>query len=341
MKIKSLFTFASVGLALGASLLADDRDTTARLAFSDPAKPGKLVVHVSNGEVSVRGADVKEVTVTSALDAKTNGKEKPRKDGLRVIGTSSQFALDEKDNVITLNYGRMGWAENADFDIVVPRDTAVSVQMNLGGEIRIAHLSGDVDIKNLNGEVNLVDLGGSAIVESMNGEINASFTAFPTDKPYAFTSMNGEISVTVPANAAADVRFRTQNGTILTDFDDTTLVTKTEPGSSSSSMSYSTSEEARRIARDAANAARDAMRAAREVAAEVSRAVRAEYGDGNSDAKPSVAPVAPVPPVPPVAPSIPALSGGKVISGQLNGGGASLQISTMNGDIVLRQRKDG
>jgi hypothetical protein len=39
-------------------------------------------------------------------------------------------------------------------------------------------------------------------------------------------------------------------------------------------------------------------------------------------------------PFPPVLPSI---SGGKVVSGALNGGGPEIQIATMNGTITLRK----
>ncbi len=34
------------------------------------------------------------------------------------------------------------------------------------------------------------------------------------------------------------------------------------------------------------------------------------------------------------------MAGGKVINGTLNGGGVDLQVATMNGDIVVRKRKD-
>jgi hypothetical protein len=43
---------------------------------------------------------------------------------------------------------------------------------------------------------------------------------------------------------------------------------------------------------------------------------------------------APIPPIPPILPSI---SGGKVVSGTLNGGGPEIQIATMNGTITLRK----
>ena len=46
---------------------------------------------------------------------------------------------------------------------------------------------------------------------------------------------------------------------------------------------------------------------------------------------------APIPPIPPMPPIMPSLSGGKVVSGALNGGGPDIQIATMNGTITLRK----
>jgi hypothetical protein len=45
--------------------------------------------------------------------------------------------------------------------------------------------------------------------------------------------------------------------------------------------------------------------------------------------------VPPVPPVPPV-PAIPTITGGKLVTGALNGGGPEISVATMNGDVTLR-----
>ena len=337
MKTPPLLALSGLFLSLVTASFAAS-DSTATIAFSSPDKPGTLVAVVSNGTISVRGADVDTVTIRSEVAPEKSSRVKSN--GMRVLGSSSQFSVDEKDNVITLNYGRLGWSDDAEFEIIVPRNTNLTLQMNLGGEVSVANVTGNVDIKNLNGEVDLENLGGGAIVESMNGEISASFTTLPKDKPIALSSMNGEITVRLPGDAAADVRFRTQNGTIMTDFDDAVLVTKTESGSSSS-MGYTSSDEARRQAREIGRAAAEAARAASEIAREAAREAERVMRDGLGDSNPhpaAAAPALPAMPAMPAMPAIPTLAGGKVISGKLNGGGTSLQIATMNGDIILRHR---
>ena len=83
-------------------------------------------------------------------------------------------------------------------------------------------------MKSTNGEIQLDDVGGAALVETMNGEITASFRELREGKPLSFTTMNGAVVIRVPGEAKANVRFRTQNGSVLTDFEETTLQTKTE-----------------------------------------------------------------------------------------------------------------
>jgi hypothetical protein len=153
------------------------------------------------------------------------------------------------------------------------------------------------------------------------------------DKAVSFTSMNGEIEVHLPADSKANVRFRTQNGSILTDFPEEVLKTKTE----ASPAHQATSEAARAAGLAARDAGREAARLAKEVVKEVHQAIREAGGEMH----PSAAPQPPKPPHPFAFnfphPPIPPMVGGKVVSGQLNGGGVDIQIATMNGDIIVRK----
>lgn len=305
---------------------AADETTTSSVKFSDPAKPGLLRVYISHGDLKVRGDDVDAITVRSS--AQPEGRSATRRDGLRVISTAASFSLTEKDNVVELNYGndsRHGGGR-AEFTIVVPRSTALDVTNSWGGDIDVEGVAGDVEVKNMNGEIELAELGGGALVETMNGEITASFVALPAGKALSFTSMNGEIALRIPEDAKANVRFRTQNGSILTDFDEASLVTKSETFTSDAPQA------AGEAARVAGEVAREVAQAAREVSTEIKAAIEAERG------RSSVTVVrVPRAPRPPRVPSIPAMAGGKVVSGTLNGGGSDIQIATMNGDIVVRK----
>jgi hypothetical protein len=343
--LAATFAFVLLVTAIAAprARAADDVSTT-RIKFSDAAKPGTLKVSLKMGDVTITGTDDPEVTVETELESQ----DAPvRKDGLRVISESATFSLKEQDNVVTLDTGDYwgGFGNDAEFNIRVPRNTNVIVSNGFGGEISIEDIDGDIDVKSLNGEISLDNISGSALVETMNGEISATIRQLSADKPLSFTSMNGEIDIHLPADAQAKIRLRTQNGAILTDFDEKALATKTEAVSGSrnrdgrftvnvdvdSEIKTAMREAVRAgvvAAREVAEAMREAAAAAREAAAEV----RAE-SQSNANGIP------PVPPIPPVSP-VPPMTGGKLVSGLLNGGeGPEIYAAAMNGDVTLRKVK--
>jgi len=80
----------------------------------------------------------------------------------------------------------------------------------------------------MRGAIRLEDVAGGVVAGTMSGEIQANIRELREGKPLSFTSMNGEVTLRLPEQAKANVRLRTQNGAVLTDFDDTALVTKTE-----------------------------------------------------------------------------------------------------------------
>jgi hypothetical protein len=335
-------------LALGLLAGARAADDTSTIKFSDPNKPGTLRVQVARGDIRIKGADVKEVSVKSDATPVTRA---PRKDGLRVLTASSGFSLSEKDNVVTLDTMSDGWhGGGADFNLTVPRNTNVVVTNAWGGgDVNVSNISGDLEIECMHGEVHLDSVTGGALVSTLNGEIHASFVQLLPNKPLSFTSMNGEVLLRLPGDAKANVQLRTQNGSILTDFDETALVTKVEttartsvktirgvsprsapkPGVLPQEAREAIAEAARvgaEAAREAAQAVREAAQAARE-GAEVARAAEAARAG------------APIPPAPPAPPRMPKItpSGGKLVTGTLNGGGAEINVSTMNGDVTLRK----
>ena len=317
---------ASLSAMLLTSAYAADSDT-ASIKFSKPDQPGTLKVRVANGDIEVRGTDAAEVTVQTEL--KPEG-DSQRDDGLRVLTSSSSYSLTEKDNVITLSYGE-GWPSGGgDFNISVPRNTNIIISSSFGGEIMISDVSGNLEVKSLNGEVTLKQISGGALVETMNGEIEVDVVALKENTPLSFTSMNGEVSLRLPVDAKANVQLRTHNGAILTDFDETRLVTKTASlkgvagQSGSHSMSGSMSADIRDIANEAARMGREAAREAR-----AAHEAHADRNKGDNETEHDI----PMPPVPPLPP----MTGGKVVSGTLNGGGPEIRISTMNGDVTLRK----
>jgi hypothetical protein len=319
---------------------------SAQYKFSDPAKPGTVKIRIGRGNLVVRAGDGPEITIQS----NSAPKQSPvRPDGLRVLTESTGYSFTEEKNVATLDYGIENPGESGDFQITVPRNTAIIVNDLWGGDVTCSGISGDLDIRSRNGKVSLDDVSGGALVEATNGEIRATIREIHEGRPLSFTSVNGAVSIRLPADAKANVRLRTQNGTILTDFDEKALVTKTEMapvhsrrlkqaspgdggnGSGGDALDANTKEEIKEAIRETAQALHETNQAIQE-AAQASREAMGESG-----------PFAPVPPIPtllPPIPPLPPMTGGKIVSGTLNGGGPEIQAMTVNGDVILRKYLD-
>lgn len=319
----------------------DHEGSTARVKFSDPTKPGTLKLTIPWAEARITGTDGDEIVVVSSLDQK--GGSEVDDEGFRRLDDQTTFELIEKDNVAVVSItGDNTWsAHGAEFEIQVPRSTNLVVSNSMGGDIEVNGVEGDLDINSMNGEVTLRDIASSAVVNTMNGEISASFKRAPV-KPVSFSTMNGEIDVRLPADTKANLRMRTHNGSIRTNFPDKVLQTKTEKVSGRSPADLAeeirnrdreTAEidrEHAEMAREAAKIASEAARAGMAIAREVTREVSRELARSGIEG----VPVPPMPPMPPV-PSF----GGKLIVGALNGGGVDIKLTSMNGAITLRQGK--
>jgi hypothetical protein len=365
MKTWSLSTLRLASLLAAATLLSSpllraERDeddehagATARVQFSDPAKPGTLKFSLPWAEVRVTGTDGNEVVVSSSLDQK--GRAEVDHEGFRRLDEDVTFELLEKDNVAFISVaGDNLWAAHgAEFEIKVPRNTNLVIRTEAGGDIEVNGVEGDLDINSMNGEVVLRDVASSAVVNTMNGEISASFKSAPV-KPVSLSSMNGEIEVALPSDTKANLRIRTHSGSIRTNFRDSALQTKTEkvtgrgvpapvapvaapapvaPGAPAADMADAQRELAREQARLDREQARMEARIARDAAkaaADVARSVQVHVNvDGES-----VSPVIVIPPIPP----IPGF-GGKSIVGTLNGGGVDIKLTSMNGTITVREAR--
>jgi hypothetical protein len=327
-------------------------DTT--IKFSDPAKPGTVRVILGHGNLRVRGADVSEISVRS--DAAPVSNKAVRKDGLRVLTSASSYALVEKDNVVTLDAISEGGHGGADFTVVMPRSARLSVQSTWGGaNVTCADLDGDLDIKSNNGDIKLERVGGGVLVETMNGKIVAGIRELRDNKPLSFTTMNGDVFIHVAEEAKANIRFRTQNGSVLTAFPETALVTKNEnspvprrtprppkaptvttspkpsPAPRAGALTENDKEEIRNGAREAAQAVKEASRAADEAirqGAQAAKEAMQATQEGLAQAGISIN-------LKGSNFSIPTISGGQLVTGTLNGGGPEISVSTMSGDIKL------
>jgi hypothetical protein len=205
--------------ALAAPAMAQD-DERLVVPLTDPSRRAMLEVALFSGDIQIEGYDGNEIIIVAdaPMVGPDGAEREPRADGLRRIQTSSVgLTVEEGDNRVSL---RMDFSpKNVDLEIRVPRRTSVHANLVNGGDVEITGLEGEHELQNVNGDVVATDVSGSAVMNSTNGDVRATFTSVARDRPMSFTSFNGDVDISLPANLSADLVVSSQQGDVYTDFD--------------------------------------------------------------------------------------------------------------------------
>ena len=198
-----------IAVALGAIAFAQDG---IRIPFSDPSRPGRVVVHTLNGNITVKAGPPGAVTV----ETKETRHHKERTDGLHRIPMQPGMQAEESENTITVSSNP---PNDTDLFVTVPAQNAAVKLNSISGDITIEGVGGDIEVDATNGKAILTNVSGSAVAHSLNGGVTANFVQVAPDKAMSFDSLNGDINVTLPGSTRARLKMKTDNGELYTDFD--------------------------------------------------------------------------------------------------------------------------
>jgi DUF4097 and DUF4098 domain-containing protein YvlB len=107
---------------------------------------------------------------------------------------------------------------NYDFKVRVPRDVKLELRTVNNSHITVEGTAGDYTISNVNGPIEMKDVEGSGTVHTVNGGVKVVYARNPAG-PTSFKSVNGSLDISFRAGLNADVRMKTLNGGLYTDFD--------------------------------------------------------------------------------------------------------------------------
>jgi DUF4097 and DUF4098 domain-containing protein YvlB len=210
--------FAAI-LCLGPVLLNAQAAPDNRVAVPiDATRPVNLRAHLVSGSITVKGADVKEITVEARVRHDEGQHEGSRAAGMkRIPMTSTGLNIEAENNQVRISTDSV--QRTTDLTITVPVHTSLSLHTVNDGNISVSGVDGEFDINDINGEVDLKNIGGSAVAHALNGHVVVTFNRIDPQKPMSFSSLNGDIDVTFPADLKANVSLRTDNGEVYSDFD--------------------------------------------------------------------------------------------------------------------------
>jgi hypothetical protein len=133
----------------------------------------------------------------------------------RIDNMSMGLDVTEENNVITV----VGNESSGHLTIQVPVQTSLVLRSVNGGAITVENISGSIDANHTNGGISITNVSGSVLANTTNGKVTVSLNKVSADKAMSFTSFNGTVDVTLPADVKANVMMKTNNGEIWSDFD--------------------------------------------------------------------------------------------------------------------------
>ena len=186
------------------------------VTLSDPSRPPLVKASLVNGGITVKGYDGKEVVVEAR--ARNRDRESARSDSnmKRIIVSSTGLSVEEENNEVRINTD--SYMRPVDLTISVPVHTSLKLSAVNSGDIVVTGVDGELDVNDVNGSITLNNVSGSAVAHALNGRLLATFTRV-NQKPMAFSSLNGDIDVTFPADLKANLSLKSDRGDILSDFD--------------------------------------------------------------------------------------------------------------------------
>jgi hypothetical protein len=115
--------------------------------------------------------------------------------------------------------GRMNVQNNdvtVHFTVHVPAGVAF-VGKTVNGSVEATHLNGDVALSTVNGSTTF-STTGTGRASTVNGSIRGEMGRADWSDRLSMSTVNGGITLTLPASLSTDVKFTTVNGDITTDF---------------------------------------------------------------------------------------------------------------------------
>ena len=105
---------------------------------------------------------------------------------------------------------------NVEFTVKVPAGVKLGAH-TVNGAVHAKDIEGDVEAETVNGDVE-VESGGLVKAETVNGSIDARFGRADWTGKLEFETVNGSITLGLPADLSADVDAEVLNGRIASDF---------------------------------------------------------------------------------------------------------------------------
>jgi len=342
----ALLIVALVFLTLAAGLRADARELTAHASrkqdFTASGNLKSLAVENVNGGVEIvsgpsfkADADVTVFASTERLASHWLAEVK-----VRFENDNGELTLYTDEPGVSVRRSGRGWSVHSRHDdgdwrtevkyrITVPMGLSVSIS-TVNGAVSVSELAAPLDLSTVNGKIDVTGARRETKLNTVNGVIRAAFAELPKGASVDVRTVNGGITLILPARAGFRFEGHTMSGEILSTFP--------LPAAADADEAVRERDETR-AARDKIRAERDKVRS--EIREKQRKARKSEESEGGvvidlSDLNESLADLDRE-----MAEMSREISRtvvshlNRAYEGTVGGGGANVRCSNLNGRILL------
>ena len=183
-------------------------------------KEQKVTIEINAGNVRIEGHNSDDVII----QASSTYEVPPEAKGLKplyntaVENTGIGLAVTSESGGLHIE---KAVRKPINYTIRLPRKVAVLYQETdwQRSGLTISNMDGDLELRTNNSFIDLTNVTGPVVANQINGGVKIVYTTLSQAKPTAITTINGSIDVTLPTNTKANMKLRTINGEMYTDFD--------------------------------------------------------------------------------------------------------------------------
>jgi hypothetical protein len=213
-------TFALSGLTIAVCALACAQDTGNRVVIParNGSRPRTVEASILHGTITVKaggGTDV--IAEAPGMRSRQDSRVPPGMHRLDMPARGG-IQVSESGDILHISLGYGGGGDGNTLVLTVPTNTSLRVHTQ-HGDVSVTGVHGEIDAASTHGDITLTNVGGTVLSNTVHGTIKVSMDQVDQAKPLSFSTLSGDVDVTLPADTRMTLKMKTDHGDIWSDFD--------------------------------------------------------------------------------------------------------------------------
>jgi lipopolysaccharide export LptBFGC system permease protein LptF len=205
-----LSIITAISMVTSLPLLAASKETE---TFSyELDEGGRISLENVNGDIYISGASGSTVKITA--DKKADNDKDLKKLMVKIKADNNFIQIETAHEKSGSRWFGSDNSGEVTYTLIVPAYANLDSISTVNGNVTISALAGEVSAESVNGNLDISNLVSDSNLETTNGNIKASFDRMQGSQRVNADTINGQITLILPADTSARLNAETLNGDI-------------------------------------------------------------------------------------------------------------------------------